>query len=130
VLQKLAAAWRAEPPHPQWRTYADAFANYATERLARSDHQLPPDVPFPAWFRNNASDLRANHALRSRNVIVARQMLPLFLAEPAGWESLSYLNLGQRKQGKPLAQHLTEWRTATPPALRPFVTRISGLFDN
>ncbi len=128
VLQKLAIAWRAEPPFPQWRTYSGALADYATERLARPDHQLSPDQSFHDWFGKNEPSLRENPALRARNVIVARQLLPLFEAEPAGWESICYLNLGLRKQGKLLAQHLNEWQSAAPPKLRPFVGRVMAVF--
>jgi hypothetical protein len=128
VLHRLAAAWRNEPPYPQWRTYAGAFADYASERLARPDHQLPEDRSFAEWFKSNEAALRENHALRAKNVIIARQILPLFEAAPAGWESLCYLNLGQRKQGKPFTQHLAEWQSACPAALRPFAARVSGLF--
>jgi hypothetical protein len=128
VLRRLAAAWRSEPPYPQWHSYADALAAYATERLARADHQLPAGVSFSAWFRENASELVENHALRAKNVIIARQMLPLFEAEPEGWEALCYLNLGQREQGKPRAQHFAEWQNAAPAELRPFIARLVALF--
>jgi len=128
VLRRLAAEWRTAPPYPQWRTYADALASYAAERLARPDHQLPAELTFADWFRSNEPALRQNHALRARNVIVARQMLPLFEAEPTGWEALCFLNLGKREHGKPLAQHLTEWQTASPAARRPFVGRVAAVF--
>jgi hypothetical protein len=129
VLRRLAAAWRTTPPQPHWGTYADALATYATERLARPEHQLPADRAFPEWLRSNAPALRENHTLRARNVIVARQVLPLFEAEPAGWEAVCYLNLGRRQHGKSLAQHLAEWQAATPGALRPFLSRLAALFS-
>lgn len=129
VLRRLAAAWRAQPPQPQWRTYATAFADYAAERLARPDHQLPADRQFAEWFSSNEPSLRENAAQRAKDVIIARQMLPLFEAEPAGWEAACYLNLGARKQGKPLAQYFAEWQTASPAALRPFLARVGRLFN-
>lgn len=128
VLRRLAAVWRNEPPYPQWRTYASAFGEYAAVRLDRPDHQLPADNTFRDWFRKNEPELRENHALRARNVIIARQMLPLFESEPGGFEALCYLNLGQRKQGKPLAQHLAEWRAAAPAELRGFVEKVGNVF--
>jgi hypothetical protein len=128
VLQRLANRWRTEPPYPQWRSYASALADYASDRLARPDHQIGDDRKFPEWFRNNEAELRENAMLRARNVIIARQLLPLFEGEPIGWGALGYLNLGQRQHGKPLAQHLTEWRAASPAPLRPFIGRIAALF--
>ena len=68
--------------------------------------------------------------LREKNVIIARQMLPIFEGEPAGWDAACYLNLGAHQQGKPLAQHLSEWQTNSPPALRPFLARLAALFLN
>jgi hypothetical protein len=129
VLRRLTAAWRAQPPQPKWRTYASAFADYATERLARPDHQLPADRPFSEWFAGNEPSLRENAAQRAKNVIIARQMLPLFEAEPAGWEAACFLNLGARKQGKPLTQYFAEWQSASPAALRAFLGRVMALFS-
>jgi hypothetical protein len=129
VLRALSAAWRTQPPDPQWRGTAAAFADYTVERLARPDHQLPADTAFPAWFREHEPALRENAALRARNVIIARQLLPLFEAEPAGWVAACYLNLGRRQQGKPLAQHFTEWQAASPAARRPFIGRVAEIFS-
>ena len=72
--------------------------------IARPEHQLPGGQSFIAWFRGNEAELRENAALRAKNVIVARQLLPLFEAEPGSWDALCYLNLGKREQGKPLRQ--------------------------
>ncbi len=128
VLRRMAAMWSANPPYPQWRGYAPELAKYATERLARPDHQLPDGRGFNDWFREHESALRTNPAQRAKNVIVARQMLPLFEAEPAGWEAACYLNLGRRDREKPRAQHFAEWQTASPASLRPFVERVTALF--
>ncbi len=128
VLRRLATAWQTKPPYPQWRTYSSALGDYATERLARPDHQLPEGTTFSAWFATNEAGLRANGAMRAKNVIVARQMLPLFEADPSGWNAVSYLNLGKRDVKKPLAQYFDEWRTAAPPAQSALIGRIAALF--
>lgn len=128
TLVNMARTWLTAPPHPAWRTYSIALAKYATERLAKPEHQLPAGVTFPAWFRENEPALRENSILRAKNVIIARQMLPLFAAEPAGWRAACYLNLGQRQHGKPLAQYFAEWQAASPAAARPFVGKVAGLF--
>lgn len=124
ALNRLAAAWRREPPYPQWQSYASALADYATERLAKPDHQLPPGQSFGEWFHENEAALRENPTLRAKNVIVARHLLPLFEAEPAGWEAMCYLNLGKREQNKPLKQVFAEWLAASPEKLRPFIGRV------
>jgi hypothetical protein len=128
VLRRLATAWRTQPPDPQWRTYAAAFANYTTERLARPDHQLPEGTTFSDWFEHHESGLRLNGAMRAKNVVIARQMLPIFEAAPSGWDAVSYLNLGKRDAKKSLVQYFEEWRTAAPPARSAFIGRIAALF--
>lgn len=128
VLRRLAVTWQQNAPYEAWRSYAPAMGKYAADRLARPEHQLPADTTFAAWFRANESSMRENPVQREKDVIVARQLLPLFEAEPAGWMAACYLNLGARQQGKSLAQHFSEWQGNCPPALRPFLARLTALF--
>jgi len=128
VLRRLAVSWQQQTQFDVWRNYAPAMASYAGDRLAFPEHQLPAGTTFSAWFRENEPALRADARLREKNVIVARQMLPLFEAEPAGWDAMCYLNLGAHQQGKPLAQHLTEWQNNSPAEVRPFLGKIAALF--
>lgn len=128
VLRRMAEAWKTDAPYPNWKSYAAMLAAYATERLAKPEHQLPEGQPFGEWFRSNEATLRENPVLRDKAVIIARQMLPLFEATPTAWDSVCYLNLGQHKDGKSLREHLTEWQTATPAGLKAFVARLASLF--
>ncbi len=128
VLRRLATTWLQQPPYEVWRSYAPAMGAYASDRLAKPEHQLPPGATFPQWFRDNEPALRADANLREKNVIIARQLLPLFEADPSGWPSVCYLNLGTHQQGKPLAQHFAEWQAGSPPALNAFINRVTALF--
>jgi hypothetical protein len=129
VLRRLASTWQQNAPFENWRSYAPAMGKYASDRLAKSDHQLPPGIPFSAWFRDNETSLRENAQLREKDVIIARQMLPLFEAEPEGWLSACFLNLGPHQQGKSLTQHFSEWHSNSPKNLRPFLNRLTALFS-
>lgn len=129
VLRRLAVTWQQSAPYETWRTYAPAIGKYASDRLAKPEHQLPADTPFLAWFRQNEAAMRDNPVLREKDVIVARQMLPLFEADPSGWAAVCYLNLGTHQQGKSLAQHFSEWQNNSPPELRPFIGRLTALFS-
>ena len=80
---------------------------------------------FLRWLRQNEPAMRRNPELRSHNTVVALQLLPLFEAEPRGWESLASLNLGTRDRGMPLATFLAEWRENSPARLRPFVGKVA-----
>jgi len=128
VLRRLAVTWQQNPPYEIWRSYAPAMAAYAADRLAKPEHQLPADTPFLAWFRQNEPALRADANIREKNVIIARQLLPLFESNPNGWAAACYLNLGTHTQGKPLAQHFAEWQTNSPAELHPFLARLTALF--
>ena len=130
VLRRLAANGWQSAPYESWRTYAPAILKYAVDRLAMPEHQLPAGTSFPGWFRQNEASLRANAAQREKDVIIARQMLPLFEAEPAGWAAACYLNLGAHQQGKSLAQYFSEWLNNSPPTLRPFLSRLVALFPS
>lgn len=130
VLHRLAAKWARNAPYEAWRAYAPAMDKFASDRLAHPERQLPAGTTFSAWFRENEASLRENPVLRDKEVIIARQMLPLFEAEPAGWLAACYLNLGAHQQGKSLAQYFTEWQNNSPPALRPFLSRLTALFTS
>ena len=70
--------------------------------------------------------MRANPVLREKNNVVARRLLPLFERTPSGWEAVTYLNLGARRDPKPtLAQHLADWRAAAPAEHRAFITALA-----
>jgi hypothetical protein len=129
VLRRLAVVWRTAAPYPNWQSYSGAMAQYASDRLARPEHGLPAGQSFGEWFRGSEAAMRENPVLREKNVIVARHLLPIFEAEPAGWEALCYLNLGKREQGKPLRQVFAEWRTASPEKLRLFIARVAKVFE-
>jgi hypothetical protein len=128
VLRRLALSWQQQSQSEAWRNFAPAMAKYASDRLALPEHQLPAGVTFADWFRQNEPSLRENAALREKNVIVARQLLPLFEAEPAGWDAACYLNLGAHQPAKPLSQQLAEWQTNSPASLHPFLAKIAALF--
>jgi hypothetical protein len=128
VLRRLAVTWAQNAPYETWRSYAPAMGKYASDRLAKPEHQLPADTNFLTWFRQNEASLRENPVLREKEVIIAHQMLPLFEAEPAGWAAIAYLNIGAHQPGKSLSQHFTEWQNYSPQALRPFLGRLTALF--
>jgi hypothetical protein len=128
TLRAMNRSWRTAPPYPAWRGYAPWFNTYAEKRLALPEHHLPAGTPFLVWFHQNQPALRQNSVIRDRNTIIAIQLLPIFEANPRGWEALTFLNRGSRNANKSLAQHLTEWRSQCPQDLRPFVTRIAGVF--
>lgn len=124
----MARSWRTAPPYPAWAGYAAALNTYAEQRLAQPEHRLPAGTSFPEWFRENQPALRRSPVLRERNAIVASRLLPLFEAQPGGWEAVAFLPCGSRGAEASFDAHLEEWRAQCPAPLRPFVTKLAAAF--
>jgi hypothetical protein len=128
TLRAMARSWQTAPPFPAWRAYAPWLNAYVEQRLALPEHQLPAGTPFLVWFKESEPALRLNPALRDRNTIIAIHLLPLFEAEPRGWETVLFLNRGLPRANGSLAQCLAEWQSRCPENLRFFVSRLASRF--
>ena len=124
----MSRAWLTAPPYPAWRGYAPSLNDYVEQRIALPEHHLPAGTSFIVWFRKNQTALRENPAIRDRNTIIAIQLLPIFEAEPRGWEAVAFLNRDSPNPNKLLAEHFAEWRSQCPEDLHPFVTRLAAVF--
>jgi hypothetical protein len=127
TLRAMSRSWQTAPPFPSWGNYAPWLNAYAEQRLTRPEHQLPAGKAFSVWFQENQAALRRNPMIRDRNTIIAIHLLPLFEAEPRGWEAVTFLNHGPRSADNSLRQHLAEWRSHCPADLRPFVARLAAV---
>ena len=128
TLRAMSRSWRNASRYPAWRNYARWLEVYVEERISMSAYQLPPRSSFLAWFRENEPVLRRNAAARDRNTIIAIQLLPVFESEPRAWEAVTFLNRGALNVNGSLAQFLDRWQSECPPELRPFVSRLAGMF--
>jgi hypothetical protein len=63
-------------------------------------------------------------ATRERNTIVARELLPLFEAQPSGWDALAALNLCARDPQMTLPRFLEEWRDHAGKSQYAFIDRV------
>jgi hypothetical protein len=127
-LRAMAQTWKTAPPYPNWKSYAPALADYVAKHLADPNRRLPEGRTFAAWFAAEEPGLRKSATQRDKNTVIAQQLLPLFEAEPNGWESLPSLKLGTRDVNKPLAKHLAEWGANAPAAQRPFIHNVAAVF--
>src|SRR5439155_9943049 len=128
TLRAMGRSWQTDPPYPALREYAVWLNSYSKERLELARNGLPSKTQFSIWFRENQSVLRQNPAERSRNTIIATQLLPIFEAEPRGWETLAFLNSASINPKSSLAQYLAQWRSRCPQRLRSFVTKVESVF--
>jgi hypothetical protein len=128
TLRAMSRSWQSAPPYPSWRNYATWLNAYAEQRLNLPEHQLPSGKSFSVWFRENQSFLRRNSTIRDWNTIIAIRFLPVFEAEPRGWEAVTFLNRGPRDANSSLQSHFANWRSQCPADLRPFVARLAAAF--
>jgi hypothetical protein len=128
ALRAMSRTWEIKPPSPALRGYAPWLADYVKQRLAQTEHGLPAGTSFPAWFRQHEPALRRDAGHRDWNTIIATQLLPIFEAEPAGWEAVTFLNRGPSNGRQTLSEHLAQWRANCPEQLRPFVIKVAEVF--
>lgn len=124
ALRAMAVTWKTDPPYPNWKSFAPKLASYAADRMQQVDR-----VPsFSDWFRANEVSLRENATQRSKNNIVAAQLLPIFEAMPAGWESLTAYNLAPPGPARSLRDQFTCWQKAAPSEQHVFIRKIAAVF--
>jgi hypothetical protein len=126
VLRAMSRTWATHPPYPEWQVYAPWLNDYVEQRLALPENRLP--VSFSAWFCENQTALRRDPEQRARNIIIATHLLPIFEADPVGWEAVTFLNRKPSDPAEALAKRFAEWRANCPGHLRSFVTKIAALF--
>jgi hypothetical protein len=127
-LRAMSRTWQVSPPYPALGAYAPWLADYAQQRLALPEHRLPAGTLFSVWFRQHEPALRKDAGHRDWNTIIASQLLPIFEAEPDGWEAVMFLNRGSSSGRQSLAEHFAQWRANSPDHLRQFVSKLAGVF--
>src|ERR1700757_239477 len=129
-LRARSRTWQSTPPYPAFRAYAPWLDDYAQQRLAQPENHLPAETSFSAWFRQHQPALRKDAGHRDWNTIIASQLLPIFEAEPAGWEAVTFLNRGPSDGRQSLSEHFAQWRANCPDRLRSFVSKVAGVFGS
>ncbi len=126
VLRSMHDDWETNPPYANWKDWRKHLWNYAQTRMDAPEHNLPEGQDFPAWYKANEENLmnRDSHQ-GARTVIVARQLLPVFEEDPAGWQAVAYLRSGDANPHGPLEKLLPAWHDACPEALRGFVVSLA-----
>ena len=127
-LRAMSQTWESSPPYPAFRAYAPWVGDYAQQRLTLPANHLPAGTSFLVWFREHESALRKDAGHRDWNTIIASQLLPIFEAEPAGWETVTFLNRSSSNGRQSLSEHFAQWRANCPNRLRPLVGKLAGVF--
>ncbi|MCY4416267.1 MAG: hypothetical protein OXE87_08175 [Chloroflexi bacterium] len=125
TLRCMAERWPTQPPYPNWADYAPALSDYADNLLTDDDHQVPDGQTLATWFPMYEAELRHDPYIRDKNAIVAYQLLPLFEANPSGWNAVRSMPSSTGI----LTEYLADWHECVQPADKPFVKRVIGAFQ-
>lgn len=126
AIRAMAREWAVRPPYPNWKPFASELERYADQQIAVW-RAVGKNEPFARWFERNRAALIAASTDRPRNGYVAIQLLPLFEAQPSGWQALTALNLHRSYQGQPLEERFDDWIRAAAPDERDFIRRVKGV---
>ncbi len=128
ALRRMAVTWRTSPPYPNWKSFAPALRKYADNLQAKKERQLPPGTTLAKWYRDNEQGLRKNPTQRSKNGLVANELLGLFEKSPESWAAVSYLNMDELDDADSFKDYLASWHRHCPAKHKKFVRRIGDLF--
>jgi len=129
AVRQMGRTWKTNPPYPNWKSFAAALTKYAADLARKQGEPLPPGTSLARWYRLNEGVLRKDPYQRDKNRLVARALLKLLEAEPAGWEAVAYINLSPPDAGASFRSYLAAWRDDAPAKHKPFVQKVAGLFD-
>ena len=124
TLRRMAERWPTQPPYPNWAEYAPSLASYADDLLNNENRGLPAGMSLRHWLSVHEEQLRSDPYLRDLNAVVAYQLLPIFEAEPTGWNAVRNMPSSSGY----LVEYLADWRASVASADKPFVKRLIEAF--
>ncbi len=127
ALRAMARTWETAPPYPHWTSYAKKLAEYAAERMNDPKHQLPAGQSFAQWFAAVEPEQRVKWT-REKNTTIACRLLPLFEAEPAGWDALQSVLLCAHEAQMSRQRFLEEWKNNARSEHRAFIGKLASSF--
>jgi hypothetical protein len=125
TLRRMAVTWRKRPPDPRGKEYAPALRDYAQQMMADPQRQLPAGLRLADWYAQNRLILEKDPDNRALNGLVANRLLPLFEAQPRGWQAVRHLPITRGT----LREYLQAWSAQTPRKYRPVIRAIAAEFD-
>lgn len=128
ALRSMENSWKTAPPYPNWKDFGKNLGKYAQERLDDPRHQLPAGKTFAQWLVE-AEPVQREKWTRENNTIVAARLLPIFEADPTGWDAVAAINLCKHEEKKPLARFLEEWKTNAQPQHSAFIEKVVPVFS-
>lgn len=127
ALGSLATAWSLAPPEPGLAAHAKDLRRFFRLLITEGHRKLPEDIELREWLREHEAHLSADPYRRDQNDLVAKTVLPLFFADPRGWDAIGYLNLHPDDPSASLDEFMRHWHANAPERDRPFIARLSTL---
>ena len=124
TLRRMAERWVTNAPFGNWSDYADTFARYANDLLARDERQLPAGMTLGEWLALPEERLSSDRYQRDANATAAYALLPVFESAPGGWNAVRLLP----NSTETLTDYIRHWHSDVPDADQPFVLRILNAF--
>ena len=125
-LRRMAIQWKTNPPYSNWKDYSSSLANYAQDRLNKSDGQ---NQSLAQFYRSNVEELEKDGTNRKMNDFIAAKLLPLFEGTPDAFKTLRYINLGPAEENTSFKNYLSGWRDRVPAEHGSFVDRVANAFE-
>jgi len=122
-LPRIGDLWKANPPYPNWKDYAENFREYSL-------HDQQKATPFDLAFLDNPSalvHLIQNEYDRSKNAYVAIKLLPLFEANPCLWSVVHLIR--NIPENLTFSEYLRCWRDRSPEEFRKDIGMIAQVFS-
>lgn len=127
ALGSLATEWSLSPPEPSLASHANDLRRFFRFLITEGHRKLPEDTELREWLSEHEAQLSANPYRRDQNDLVAKTVLPLFFADPRGWEAITYLNLHPDDPTARLDEFMRHWHANAPERDRPFIAKLSAL---
>ncbi|MCG8586151.1 MAG: hypothetical protein MI757_15695 [Pirellulales bacterium] len=125
ALKQMADDWDKHA-NGRWKRFVPSIRQYVKDRMDQG--KLPKGVNFQKWFEDELPNFYGNHELRTKNLIVAKELLTLFESEPKHLAAISYLNRGDILKHKQFDQFLANWHAHVPKAHKGFVASVASKF--
>ena len=127
ALINMTDEWNNKPPYPIWKSYAPAFKKYAKDRLKK--YPWPKNTSIQEWYKKHKNSLEKNPTNRERNVRISSRLLPLFINDPSGWETVAFINNQKSDKKVSFKNYLHNWKKQLKTsAQEKFVSQIISAF--
>ena len=128
VLKGMAVQWVKEPTIPGGESYAAAISTYVRDWMSREGTHFSAGEVLSEWVVNREPEFRREPVTlekqRLNQSLIAYELLPIFEAQPSGWNAITALPTSECK----LKEYLEEWHSNVDGYDQAFVASISDAF--